>query len=187
MCFTKINHQHHLFFPIERGNIIIEYRDPVIDKPSVIYYNEIENKQRFYDMYKLLPERYHDDFFITEMVISEPVPPHTDSQILTTINFYINTGDCSTIFYKFRDPNNIDYFKLSNQTTGAIFTKDNLDVLGSFVAMPADIYLLDVTVPHSIEHNNKLISSIKRTALCLQSFKYGYDAVLEMLKETNSI
>ena len=42
-------------------------------------------------MYKILPKKYWEDFYLTVMTINRNIPPHTDSDILTTINFYIET------------------------------------------------------------------------------------------------
>ena len=38
-------------------------------------------------MYKILPKKYWEDFYLTVMTINRNIPPHTDSDILTTINF----------------------------------------------------------------------------------------------------
>jgi hypothetical protein len=34
------------------------------------------------------------------MTINRGIPPHTDSDILTTINFYLDTDGCDTVYYE---------------------------------------------------------------------------------------
>jgi hypothetical protein len=48
----------------------------------------------------VIPERYRDDFFVREMKINYNIPPHTDSHVSATINFYVKAIDCKTNFYK---------------------------------------------------------------------------------------
>lgn len=131
-------------------------------------------------MYNILPKRYWEDFHLTIMTINRNIPPHTDSDILTTINFYIETDDCKTVYY---EPltNNLETFQIKNQTNGFIYKKEQLKEIDSFVAQPMEVWVLDVRKIHSVE-------SIKeepfRKAVTLGTKKHSYDAVCNMLKET---
>ncbi len=132
----------------------------------------------------VIPERYYKDFYLTLMKINAIVPPHTDSNILATINFYIRTDNCLTQFYSF-NTDKIESFKLSTQTTGSIFARHCLDDEDSFIADPYDIYLLDVSKPHSVSSVSN--SKVERLAFCLQTMVHNFDAVKMMLEETDSL
>jgi len=132
-------------------------------------------------LYKILPERYWKDFHVSEMKIDCAVPPHTDTEIVTTINFYIQTEGCRTVFFnkKVADPKT---FKLEQQTNGRIFYPEDLEEVSSFVAKDNEVWVLDVTQIHSVEGEFKL-----RKALTLGTFVHKYNDVLEMLKETGNV
>lgn len=131
----------------------------------------------------VIPERYrNDDFSLSLMSINANfVPPHTDSNILTSINFYLQTDRCLTRFY---DPKvkELSTYQLENQTTGYIFRESELIEVGNFLADPGDAYLLDVSKPHSVINSQKI--EIDRKAIVIQSRKYDFEAVREMLIET---
>lgn len=129
----------------------------------------------------VIPRRYWNDFHLTLMTINRPIPPHTDTEIITTLNFYIETGGAKTVFYE-PTVENPKTFQIENQTDGFIYSKDELKEVGNFVAKDFEIWVLDVKKIHSVEGDIKL-----RTAVTLGTFNQPYSAVLEMLKETGSI
>lgn len=129
----------------------------------------------------IIPKRYWNDFHLTLMTINHPIPPHTDTEIITTINFYMETGGAKTVFYEpIVDSPRITQIK--NQTDGFIYFKEDLKEVDSFVAKDFEIWVLDVKKIHSVEGDIKL-----RTAVTLGTFNRTYSDVMEMLKETNSI
>jgi len=128
-----------------------------------------------------LPLRYRPDFHLAVMDINNAVPPHTDSEIKCTINFYVETEPCITKFY--RSEGEPIPRQIENQTTGYIYEKSNLVCTGEFVAKAGEAYLLDVTKIHSVD---PLYDLKKRTAITLCTDKYDYDQVSEMLYETGN-
>ena len=101
------------------------------------------------------------------MTIDREIPPHTDSDINVSINFYIETDNCRTVYY---EPKNeeLNLFQIKNQTDGHIYDKNELMEIGSFVAQPMEIWILNVKKIHGVEsikevsHTNTLTSiSIK--------------------------
>ena len=58
------------------------------------------------------------------MTIDCGIPPHTDSDIKVTINFYIRTDNCRTVYYKLLSDNPKKY-QIENQTNGFIFDKND--------------------------------------------------------------
>ena len=151
---------------------------------------EIEGKFYGYTTYKIaeetgnklleiIPEKYRDAFEPSLISINiEDVVPHIDNEIKTAINFYINTADGVTRFHKVKAGVYPIIEKLPNQTDGALFREEDLDIVNSFKAEYGDIYVLDIKQIHSV----KCIPNAMRTAYCLKSYIYNYNEVLDILK-----
>ena len=132
-------------------------------------------------IYSVLPKRYWQDFHLTVMTINCIIPPHTDTEIITSINFYMQTEGCTTTFYKPK-VDNPNTMQIVNQTNGHIFFEEDLIEVDSFVAKDYEIWLLDVSQIHGVKGEFKL-----RKAITLGTFIHKYEDVLEMLKETNNV
>lgn len=131
-------------------------------------------------LYGILPKRYWQDFHLTIMTIDCIIPPHTDTEIITSINFYLQTEGCKTVFYK---PKNAELktVQVKNQTNGHIYFEEDLIEVDSFIAKDFEVWLLDVTQIHGVQGNFNL-----RKALTLGTFVHKYEDVLKMLKETGN-
>lgn len=132
----------------------------------------------------LIPEEYRRYFDISIMQVNTTIPPHTDSNITATINFYIKTDDCLTQFYSLKNETPAKH-QITNQTTGYLFSIDELDKADSFVASPGEIWLLDVTKPHAVLPTNS--NPIDRIALCLQSRKFNFEETIKLLEATDNL
>ncbi|NBP55095.1 hypothetical protein EBU71_00895 [bacterium] len=134
-------------------------------------------------MYNILPKNVWEDFHLTIMTINREIPPHTDSDISTTINFYIETDNCKTVYY---EPivNDLESFQIENQTDGFIYKKEQLKEIASFVAKPMEVWLLNVKKIHSVESDKK---EPFRKAVTLGTKKYNFEEVIDMLKVTGHL
>lgn len=184
---------------IVRLPLLDKYNTMFIKLKNLIYISEYEIKQHVVsygnrisyavvstplnDIFSLVPERYRKDFVLLIMEISGNVPPHTDSKILSTINIYLKSDDCKTTFYEIVT-STPQTTQIKNQTNGKMFNLNSLKSIGEFVAKNNEAWLLDVSIPHSVTSTK---SSINRIAICLQSSKYDFNTVKEMLIETNNI
>jgi methionine synthase I (cobalamin-dependent) len=132
----------------------------------------------------VLPKRYWQDFHLTVMTINRDIPPHTDTEIITTINFYLDAGgdNIDTVFYQptVDDPNT---FQIENQIDGYIFDKTQLQEIGRFRANPMECWVLDVKKIHSVEGS---LTGVRK-AVTLGTFVHSYDSVVEMFKETGCL
>ena len=128
----------------------------------------------------VLPERFRSSPVFLSMESNSYIPPHTDSKIQATINFYLRPDNCETCFYKFK--NNTEGFKHSNQTNGATYRLHDLELADSFIAQIGDAYLLDVSKPHAVKPLGKVAN---RFSLCLQFVDHNFEEVYNMLQETN--
>jgi hypothetical protein len=134
---------------------------------------------------RLIPERYQKDFKVAVMDISASVGPHTDSEILVTINHYFQTNDECTMFYVPKKDTNIVTSQVQNQTNGVVYRVHQLELYGSFSAKENETWILDVSKPHSVESVRP--ATKLRKAIVLQTEIHTYEQVIEMLKETKSI
>ena len=132
-------------------------------------------------IYGFLPKKYWPDFHLTIMTIDCIIPPHTDTEIITSINFYLQTEGCKTTFYtpKVSLPKTT---QIENQTNGHIFFEEDLTEIGSFIAKDFEVWVLDVSKIHGVNGEFKL-----RKALTLGTFVHKYEDVIKMLKETGNV
>jgi hypothetical protein len=128
---------------------------------------------------RTIPERYRKDFCLSLLKITGSVPPHTDSEVKTSINFYVEPGNYRTTFYT-PEPKAVKR-QIENQTNGYIFQQHELANRGSFTARAGDAYLLGVDRVHDVQ------GSGERTAICLATDKYDFYEVLHMLVETETV
>jgi len=138
----------------------------------------------FNDIFSIVPERYRDKFVVLVMEITGSIGPHTDSEILSTINIYVNPDDCTTSFYNIDADSNPTTIQIKNQTNGRVFNVSQLSLHDSFIAKTDEAWLLDVTNPHSVTSNKVDASNVNRIAIVLQTKYYSFEQVQEMLKET---
>ena len=153
------------------------------DKFKGIWYSNVEYQNKD-TIFGSIPARFRPYYAMKVMEVNTRIPPHTDSRILSTINFYIKTDQCLTQFYKFKSENPTTT-QIENQTDGYLFKVDELETTDSFIAEPNDAYLLNVTSPHSVIPLE--LTSIHRSAIVLQTNRFTFDEVLEMLKETDNV
>jgi hypothetical protein len=142
----------------------------------------IVNTPSYADVYNFIPAEYRKDFYLSLMLVNDHVPPHTDSGINSTINFYIKTENCQTQFYKFKstDPAKV---QVDNQTDGYIFDIDDLEATESFTAQAGEVWVLDVTQPHGVVSPGTIT---ERVAIAL-STKLKFDQVCDILESTGNL
>jgi len=177
MQFIKLNKKFDVSNFTETS-LINEY---AIDGKGIGFYN-IDNYNRELIL-SVIPERYRSEFFVREMKINYNIPPHTDSYISSSINFYVKAVNCQTNFFNKVDAS--QGVRMTTQTTGRTFSEENLEHTGSFVAESGDAWLLDVSSPHSVKNLGN--NPVDRIALVLQSYKYNFNQCHDMLQETGYI
>jgi hypothetical protein len=144
------------------------------------YYHVDLNKKD--ELMNMIPKKYHKDFSITIMKVNAEIPPHTDSGIKSTINFYIQTGNCLTQFYKI-STDKPKTKQIKNQSDGVIYNEDDLIRTTSFLAEPGEAWLLDVTIPHSVKPGGNFK---ERLAIAMSS-TLCYDEVKQILTTAGQI
>ena len=133
------------------------------------------------ELLEIIPKEYKKDFEPALILINiANVIPHIDTKIKAVINFYVDTAEGITSFYKIKDGIAPYIEKLPNQTDGALYQEKDLDVIGTFKANYGDVYVLDVKQIHSVKCKPNAI----RTAYCLKSYIHSYDDVIKIVKGT---
>lgn len=144
------------------------------------YHATTPDYQRMFDV---VPVAYQSSFCLLLMRANCSIPPHTDSGILTTINFYIRTECCDTEFYQIvHDRPRLT--QVSGQTDGHIFNSHDLRMTGLFRAHPNQAWILDVSQPHSVLPRMEFS---ERLAFSLSTADYDYKTVCNFLKETGNL
>lgn len=177
MQFAKLNKK----FNVEKFTETKLINTYAIDGKGISLYNIDDYDKDL--ILSVIPERFRDDFFVREMKINYNIPPHTDSHVSATINFYVKAIDCKTNFYKKVDSD--VGVKMTTQTTGRTFKETDLEFTGSFIAESGDAWLLNVSNPHSVK--NIGTGPVDRIALVLQSYKYNFNQLYDMLQETGYV
>lgn len=166
--FTSIEHTKDPFiwYGVEKNGVKLGsffYR--VLDNNVAESYKGIihPDKRRFYS--------------VCLAKINKPLGPHTDSNVKTNVNFYINAGNHRTVYYSIK--NDVSYKGL-NQTNGSMYFRENLEEIGSFTAHDQECWLLDVTKPHSVDAISN--SEEERVILQLQTNFFTAEETLSFLQ-----
>jgi hypothetical protein len=115
---------------------------------GIAYYNTTPQKQK--EVLNILPEKYRKYFDVSVMEINHSIPPHIDSKTKTVINAYIETANATSIFYNLKS-DNVERKRLENQEgDGCYFDENDLVPCGEFIAKPGEMWILDVSKPHSV-------------------------------------
>jgi hypothetical protein len=164
---------------IEYKNKVTEYGIPLVingeQKPSICYHSfvgDIKNQ-----MLSLIHEQHRSKFQVQVMEIIGYIGPHTDSDVLCTVNFYVETTGERTVFFNLNEG---AVGKIAaNQTNGRSFAFSEVTTVDSFIAKPGDIWVLDVTRPHCVLPTT---STVKRKAIVLNTNDFSYQEVLDMIE-----
>jgi hypothetical protein len=164
-------------FPHQLGPMHNFYgRETVSGLQGLMYYKLDESNDH---LFEFIPKELRQHFYLTFMRINiQYVRPHTDSNIKVTINFYLDTNNCKTTFYSFNKDRVVED-RLSSQTNGRIYMMGDLLPEKSFIAKDNEVWILDVTKPHSVIALDSTIRD--RTAFCLQSEIVSYEDTLSLL------
>jgi hypothetical protein len=134
-----------------------------------ISYYKVEHDLQTIILNSFIPKDLHSEFEVSFMVINTNyAPPHTDNGILIAINYYIQTGDAETKFWKESD--STKHMKLADESDGFIYDESTLECTGSFKAKKWDVWALKVKSIHSVECQEPI-----RTAYCMQSSTISFD------------
>lgn len=141
-------------------------------------YLELDFETKKYFLDEFIPKKYHSDFNVKGAEIIRDLPVHTDNGSKTNINLYFNAQNCRTRFFK-----NIGEPVISKVFGTGVFYKGYTGFVevDYFVAQDSDIYVLDVSEPHSVNFITSNDSS--RYSVTILTPRYTFLEVLEILNE----
>lgn len=166
--FVKLNKQF--------DNITFTKGQEAISYGGIISYSYLDGVNS--NLYEVIPEKYRPAFSLSVMEVIGEVPPHTDSDAKTVVNFYLRTGNYRTVFFKGESSSH----QIDNQTNGRLFDRNGLVEAGSFIAREGDAFCLDVDKIHAVDSLGENPNS--RIAVCLSTGDYKFDDVCDMLYRT---
>lgn len=141
------------------------------DAARAIYYTPAEEREPL----EFLPPDVRCHFEGAWMTIgADHIPPHVDNEMLTAINFYIETADATTYFWRTRGAHRRK--KCAGHTDGYLVHEDDVDLAAQFTAQPGEIWVLNVRAIHSVRRRG----SGTRVAYQLQT-RLPYERVLAIL------
>lgn len=131
-------------------------------------------------LFSLIPNNYQNYFKGTCMRINgNYIRPHTDSDRIVAVNFYIKTPKAITTFWKLKEDYVSHPVQVKGQTNGHVYEYKDLKLHKTFISNPMDLYVLDVTQIHSVFNP----TSQERIAYNLASNSISYKETLEILKD----
>jgi len=118
---------------------------------------------------------YKKYFYSSFVDIATDVPPHTDIVDKVNINFYIETNNYTTTFY--RGNSNISKLTYADHGDGYVYDINDLEPIDFFVAEPGDVYVLNGKTIHGVSSNTRL----PRKFIQVSTSELDYEQVLEIL------
>lgn len=172
--FRKLNITHDLTFK-PGYQLLYRFGEEVAGEFQGISYFTVDRSTQA-KLIKFLPEAIQNEFDASLMVINRPeIPAHVDNEILVTINFYVHTADAVTRFHEFKPGMEPEIRKLDNQSDGAMYVPECLNIVGEFEACAGETWILNVKRPHSVSCG----TTDPRIAYCLQSTTLTYEDVIK--------
>lgn len=130
----------------------------------------------------IVPEKHRHLFSVSHLTINHgEITPHTDSNVLVSINVYLRAGGFKTTFYR---PNRADVVggKIKNQTNGRVYDPACLEAIGDFSAQDGEIWALDVSQIHGVT-NHEYQYDCTRDILVIQTSQLKFDSVAEIFRD----
>lgn len=149
----------------------------ILYKRAGLYYFNVSNFDEDLVM-QVIPEENRRDFTVSLMEATGDLLPHIDIGVVTSINFYIKASGFKTQMYKLKQTE-------LNVRVGITIPFTNVEPTESFIASDGEAWVLDVSIPHSVQSLNTVKEN--RIAIVLQTNLHHYNDVLEMLRKTSFV
>ena len=172
--FVKFKKKHNLKIPLELGTLGSKY-GAYKESGYQMFNGDVEVQRQL--LKETIPEKYLEYFDCRLAVINKQIiVPHIDERLLA-INFYIQTADATTSFYKIKDPSApIKYIK---ETKTSWYREEELEFIDSFHANPGDIWMLDTTHIHGVVCS----SPVDRIAYTMDTLTITFTELKEILSD----
>jgi hypothetical protein len=183
--FVKLKVQN-LFTPytfLTTDNVHTEY---VVKKNNEIYGIRYFETNLDTDIFtNVIPKHILSNFTFQHMKINDRVGPHTDSHITCSINFYIKTNNCETVFYQKREHAKPVKSPSPYAGNGLDYQYSDIIPVNRFIASPYEVWLLNTSQIHSVEPLDD--GPVYRDAIVLQTNRYSFEQLKTICKFYGSI
>jgi hypothetical protein len=172
--FVKFKKKHNLKIPLELGTLGPKF-GVYKETGYQMFDGDVEVQRQL--LKEIIPEKYLEYFDCRFAVInSKVIVPHIDERLLA-INFYIQTADATTSFYKIKDLTApIKYIK---GTKTSWYHEEELEFIDSFHANPGDIWMLDTSQIHGVVCS----SPVDRIAYTMDTLTITFKELKEILSD----
>lgn len=177
--FEKVGNKE-LNVPIKLDKVLNEYGLTVNNEFIGVRYYKVDSsiEKKLLKTFIYPTARKH--FTIALMVINNSyIPPHTDNQIKMVLNYYLETADATTYFWK-PNRNKLSTIKLDNQIDGKLFQPNELECTGTFKADKFDLWMLNVSEIHSVgEPTSDSLQTLNLTLIRRIAYSFQSDLSFE--------
>lgn len=185
-------------FVFDTSSFKVNESTTFISHGEVNYYNIIIPESIRQLIFSVIPVEFHKFFSVFYLSGGGILAPHTDQTSTCTILFYDNPGNFRTSFYELVNTNadliksnpsniNTDVKRLPNEEYSPIVYKnEDLKNINNYVARPNEAWCINGKIIHSVDALDN-VSSLKRSALALDTSVLPFNTVVNLLKQTNSI
>jgi hypothetical protein len=168
--------------PFKKLSIAVDTDFKILDKQIEFELDVTGNKIQYFNVASPSVDAFiallgeNSKYFYTSFVdVATNVPPHTDIVDKVNINFYIETGGYKTTFYTSRDGGvRLTY---ADHGDGHVYNLNDLEPVGSFIANPGDVYILNGKIIHGVNSDDHL----PRRFIQVSTNVLEYDQVLDIL------
>lgn len=171
--FLKTNFDDWL--SLKGDNLLSKYNS---NTTTLEYFNisdvELFRKLHLKKIFTIKPDRIRFSIITGQGLLL----PHRDHNTKVVLNYYASAGYDATVFYNCKDA--ASSIRYPGKEQANIYTLDNLDEVGRYVANSNDAYLLDVSQVHSVEK----VNSVPRLFISYLWANHSYEEVLNDILRT---
>lgn len=146
------------------------------------YFYKVAENVPDYNLLKLIPEGYQQDFYRAHGPVSFLSRPHIVENMVT-LNLYTEDIPYKVTFYETKTSDPIKISKIPFHIRGSYIDEEVYEV-DSFIAKSGDLWLVDLSKIHSFSSTDE---SRLQKAIQLKTTEFTFDEVIKMLKLTGAI
>jgi hypothetical protein len=178
--FRKIGNKT-LNLPLKLEKIKNQYGVEIDNQFVGVRYYEVDESLEKKILKTFIHPQARKYFHVALMVINNSyIPPHIDNDLQIVINYYIQTANATTYFWK-PNQNTLSTAQVENQSDGKLFRENELECTGQFKAETNDLWILDVSKIHSVGKLYCPKNNTLRIAYCIQSNKIKFSDLINNL------
>ena len=146
------------------------------------YFYKVAENVEDYNLLRLIPDGYKDNFYRTHGPVSFLSRPHIVENMVT-LNLYTEDIPYKVTFYELNTSEPVKTYKILNWQM-ICYHEEDVKEVDSFIAKRGDLWLVDLSKIHSFSSTDE---SRLQKAIQLKTTEFTFDEVVKMLKITGAI